>query len=371
MNVISGRTPVRILLTLALPTLLLGGAEPALAQSKRCEVIIAVTNAVQANALQVEVNHSAAPAGEFSKVDCVVTGAPPALAEIDVGGPIVEVAWVNLASLFVGPKVFASCQFFLSSPSETLDAADFVPTVKDCTKGNPPVACTASFSVAIGSCTDVVPVCGNFAREIGEACDEGPNGDETCTSRCTPSGGCTDEPLAGCRAGAAGRSKIQLRDDPNDAADNKKDQGRFDWKNGAATDIEDFGDPVAGTPSYHWCVYDEDGLVLGAEIRGGGTCDGKPCWKKSGATKFQYKSKSGDADGVAQLKLTAGGEGKASIGVKAKSKIGNFVAPRPMVFTPRSISQLVVENGVSSTCFSTLFSLAGKNDTREYSAKGP
>jgi hypothetical protein len=371
MTNLPGRPVATVALTITLPLLIVAGAERALAQSQSCEVTISVTSATTANALQIELDHSAAQPGGFSKFDCVVTGAPPALTDVNVDGPTVEVAWVDQANVFTGPSVFASCQFFPTVPPASLNAADFVPTVKDCTKGNPPVPCTPTVSVAIGSCTDVEPVCGNFAPEIGEACDEGGDGDTGCTSHCTPSGDCTDLPLAGCRTGAAGRSKIQLRNDTKNVADNKKDQGRYDLKSGAATDLEEFGDPVAGTPSYHWCVYDDEGLVLGAEVPGGGTCDGKPCWKKAGSTKFRYKSKTGDADGIAQLKLTAGVDGKASIGLKGKSKLGNFVAPHLMPLDGTVVSQLVVENGVDSLCFETTFPTAGKNDDKQYSAKGP
>ena len=343
-------------------------AERASAQSQTCEVTISVTNAMTANALQIELDHSTAPAGGFSKIDCVVTGAPPAFTDINVDGDTVEVAWVNPGTAFAGPSVFATCQSIPGVPPATLNAGQFVPTVKDCTVGNPPVPCSATVSVAVGACTDVEPVCGNYATEIGEACDG--DEDDDCSERCTPLGGCTDLPIAGCRTGAPGRSKIQLRNDTKNPIDNKKDQGRFDWKNGAATDLAEFGNPVTGTPVYHWCVYDEEGLALGAEIPGGGTCDGKPCWKAAGSTKFQYKSKNGDADGVAQLKLAAGADGKASIGIKAKSKLGNFVAPHGMPLDGVVRSQLIVEDGVDSLCFETTFT-SGKNDEKQYSAKGP
>ncbi len=366
--------PIRYLTLLAMLELLAStflGAERAHAQSQRCEVVISVTNAMTANALQIELNHGAAQAGGFSKLDCVMTGAPPAFTDVNVDGATVEVAWVNQANVFTGPSVFASCQYFPTVPPAVLNAAQFVPTVKDCTVGNPPVPCSATVNVAIGSCEDVEPVCGNFAPEIGEACDEGDDADEGCTEHCTPSGGCTDLPLAGCRSSAPGRSKIQLRNDTKNIADNKKDQGRYDWKNGNATDVADFGDPVNGTPSYHWCVYDNEGLVLGAEIPGGGTCDGKPCWKSAGSTKFQYKSKNGDADGVAQMKLTAGVDGKAAIGIKAKSKLGDFVAPHLMPLDAPVTAQLIVEVGVDSLCFETVFTNASKNEEKQFSAKGP
>lgn len=355
----------------ALVAFFVARSELAYAQSESCEVLISINNAMTANAIQIEVDHSAAQPGGFSKFDCNVTGAPPALATFNVDGDTMEIAWANPGTPFTGPNVFASCRFFPSVPPALLDPADFVPTVKDCSLGNPPVPCSPSVSVGIGSCSPVVPVCGNFAPEIGEPCDDGPSGGATCTAKCTPKAACSDVPLPGCRTGLPGRSKLQIKDDIKNVADNAKDQGRYDWKSGAATTLGDFGNPVTGSPSYHWCVYDDGELILGAEIPGGGTCGGKPCWKNAGSAGFQYKSKNGEADGVAQMKLRAGGDGKASIGVKAKSKLGSFAAPKTLPLTGPVTAQLVVENGAGLVCFETEFSAPGKNESKQYSAKGP
>lgn len=343
---------------------------PASAANQRCDVVISVTNAIQANALQIVLDHSGAPAGDFSRDGCVITGAPPAFAEVSVDGDAIDIAWVNQVSTFSGPAVFATCQYSTNSPTAPLDAGDFLPSVKDCTSGIPPVACSPTVSVAVANCTEVESVCGNSTTELGEACDDGPAGSAVCTSRCTLSAGCTDLPLFGCRTGAPRRSKLVLRNDTK-VATNEKDQGQFDWKNGAATTAEEFGDPVDGAPSYYWCVYDADGLVVGARVRPGGTCDGKPCWSRPKATKLQYKNKYANTFGVSQLRLVAGPDGKASIRVKAKSKVANFVAPHGMPLTEPVMSQFLVANGNESLCFEASFAVAGKNDPKQYSAKGP
>jgi hypothetical protein len=341
------------------------------AANQRCDVVISVTNALQANALQIAVDHSSAPAGDFTRDGCVITGAPPAFTEVSVDGEAVDIAWINQASTFNGPAVFATCKYFTNDPTATLLASHFVPSVKDCTRGIlPPVACTPTVSVAVASCTQVEPVCGNSITELGEACDEGPAGDATCTSRCTLTAGCTDLPLAGCRTGAPRRSKIGVRDNTK-AATNEKDQAQWDWKNGGATTAEELGDPVNEAPSYYWCVFDSQGLVFGARVRPGGTCDGKPCWKRSSPEKIQYQSKLGNTFGVSQMKLAAGPGGKASIRVKAKSKVGNFVAPHGMPLSGPVISQLLISEGFDSRCFETTFAVPSKNDTKQFSAKGP
>lgn len=346
------------------------GVSPASAANQRCDVVISVTNAIQANALQIALDHSGAPAGDFSRDGCVITGAPPAFAEVSVDGDAIDIAWVNQASKFAGPAVFATCQYSTNSPTVPLDATDFVPSVKDCTSGIPPVACSPTVSVAVNNCTQVQPVCGNSVTELGEACDDGPAGSAVCTSRCTLSAGCTDLPLSGCRTGALRRSKLMLRNNTA-VATNEKDQGQFDWKNGAATTTEEFGDPVNASPSYYWCVYDAAGLVVGARVRPGGTCDGNPCWSQPNATKLQYKNKYANTFGVSQLKLVAGPDGKASIRVKAKSKVANFVAPYGMPLTEPLVTQFLVANGSESLCFEASFPVAGKNDPKQYSAKGP
>jgi hypothetical protein len=118
-------------------------------------------------------------------------------------------------------------------------------------------------------------------------------------------------------------------------------------------------------------VYDSQGLVFGARVRPGGTCDGNPCWKRSSPEKLQYQSKLGNTFGVSQMKLAAGPAGKASIRVKAKSKVGNFVAPHGMPLTGPVISQLLISEGFDSRCFETTFSAISKNDPKQFSAKGP
>jgi hypothetical protein len=350
--------------------LLVVSVSPATAANQRCDVVIYVTNPLQANALQIVLDHSGAPLGDFSRDGCVITGSPPAFAEVSVDGYALDIAWVNLASTFTGPGVFATCPYFTNSPTALLDSADFVPSVKDCTSGIPPVACTASLSVAVANCTEVEPVCGNSTTELGEACDDGPEGSIECTGRCTLRAGCTDLPLSGCRTGALRRSKIVLRNNTA-AATNEKDQGQFDWKNGDATTADELGDPINSAPSYYWCVYDAAGLVVGGRVRAGGTCDGKTCWTRPNASKLLYKNKYGNTFGISQLKLAAGPTGKASIRVKAKSKVANFVAPHDMPLSEPVTSQFVVADGGESLCFEATFPVAGKNDAKQYSAKGP
>jgi hypothetical protein len=111
----------------------------------------------------------------------------------------------------------------------------------------------------------------------------------------------------------------------HEGRDQRKDQGQWDWKNGAATTAAELGDPVNEAPSYYWCVYDSEGLVFGARsarwhLRR------QPVLEALEPDKLQYQSKLGNTFGVSNEARGRAGR-KSSIRVKAKSKVGNFVAP--------------------------------------------
>jgi hypothetical protein len=57
--------------------------------------------------------------------------------------------------------------------------------------------------------------------------------------------------------------------------------------------------------------------------------------------------------------------------VKAKSKVGNFVAPHGMPLAGPVVSQLLIAEGFESDCYETSFPVSSKNDTKQFSAKGP
>jgi hypothetical protein len=143
----------------------------------------------------------------------------------------------------------------------------------------------------------------------------------------TPTPVCEPTPLPDCRRPVAlGKSTFQVKNNVNDA----KDRLTWNWSKGTATSLGDFGDPVNGATSYRLCVYDEvlsaPTPVMAMTAPPGGTCAGKPCWvaKKTG---FLYKDKNLTNDGLMQLKLTAGADGKAKIVVKGKG--ANLPVPAP------------------------------------------
>jgi hypothetical protein len=87
------------------------------------------------------------------------------------------------------------------------------------------------------------------------------------------------------------------------------------WWHGAATDRGDFGDPLH-TTAYALCVYEETSaaanLAMTIVVAPGGTCGNGPCWRET-ALGYLYKDPDKSADGIKQILLRSGAEGKAKI----------------------------------------------------------
>jgi hypothetical protein len=186
----------------------------------------------------------------------------------------------------------------------------------------------------------------------------------------TPTPTCAPTPLAACRRPVSlGKSTFQVKNNVNDL----KDTLSWKWGKGTATLLGDFGDPVNGTTGYQLCVYDEvlsvPSPVMALMAPPGGTCAGKPCWaaKKTG---FLYKDKNLTNDGLMQLQLVAGADGKAKI--VAKGKGANLPMPAPAgpgLFAQdiMVVVQLVNSDGM---CWEADFSApAKKNDPAQFNDK--
>ncbi len=330
-----------------------------LAQTNECVVTFGVSSAVPLTALQFEVDYPGAPAAGFSTNPADCSG--PAVggsfdANIDNGASNANIGWAHTTP-FAAPGDFASCTFIATGVTLPV-VGDFALTLIDASTGIPPSPTSPTLTVALGACTEVDSVCGNAFIEAGEECDGGPG----CTVACQLAGSCSATPLATCKLGEAGKSKLQLKNNTKDLADNAKDSGQYQWKKGDATVVGDFMDPVGGIATYSWCVYDNGTLIFGQDVPAGAG------WSPSGATGFQF---SGDVGGVSQIKLKAGDAGKAQVQVKAKSKVGNFSSPPLPLATPVS-SQLVIDDGIATpVCFSTGFTAPTKNDAKQFNSKGP
>lgn len=63
--------------------------------------------------------------------------------------------------------------------------------------------------------------------------------------------------------------------------------GRFDWRawQGPGTDPASFVDPEA---SYQLCAWDQEHLVVAADIPGNADCEERTCWSPRGVSEWRY-----------------------------------------------------------------------------------
>ncbi len=143
-----------------------------------------------------------------------------------------------------------------------------------------------------------------------------PTATETVTPTPTPTAtaACPPVPIAGCRTPTvSAKAFLAAKDKTPDT----KDQLQWKWLKGAATTMGEFGSPTT-TTGYQLCVYDGVSAVLyDATIPAAGSCGTHACWKEK-PTGFNYKDGELSPDGVQQLLLRAGIDGKAKIILKAQ-----------------------------------------------------
>ncbi|MBI5504513.1 MAG: exo-alpha-sialidase [Deltaproteobacteria bacterium] len=177
---------------------------------------------------------------------------------------------------------------------------------------------------------------------------------------------CSASPASGCRQAAAGASRVLLKDNSVDA----KDRFLWKWSKGAVTNVSDFSDPVAGSASYHVCLYDSSAAaqpLMDLSVAPGGTCATKPCWKLAGTTGFAFKDKAAAQYGITVVRLKAGATGKAKVVVKG----ANAALPTPTLpLTTAVTAQLLIDDGATVQCWQTTFSAAAlRNDATTFLAK--
>jgi hypothetical protein len=161
----------------------------------------------------------------------------------------------------------------------------------------------------------------------------------------------------------SGASSIAIRNRSSD----RGDAVAWQWKRGAATAKENFGDPL-GSGWLGLCLYDKAGglpaLVRALDIPPGDTCGGKPCWKDL-PTGYKYGDRLLASDGVQRVVLKAGVDGKAAIAVRAK---GRLLAPPhlPLTKDPQVVVQLQARGG---PCWEAAYDTAARNDATKFRAK--
>ena len=122
------------------------------------------------------------------------------------------------------------------------------------------------------------------------------------------------------------------------------------------------------------CVYDGSGgsqPLAQMQVSPGGTCDGKPCWKRLGGSipvGFKYKNKGATPNGLTDEKLKAGTAGKAQVGIKGK---GSNLPALPLGLTLPVTVQLLIGDGTGTECWQTTYTGFSRNDDLQFKAKGP
>jgi cysteine-rich repeat protein len=233
------------------------------------------------------------------------------------------------------------------------------PTQPDGTGCNDGDSCTTVDQCDAGSCLGTPPACGDTVIEACEQCDDGnaASGDG-CSSTCRLEP-CGPEPAAGCRAPfTSGASQLQLKD-----VIDTKDALRWKWNKGSATSLVDFGSPGT-TTDYHLCIYDAVGRKLAAMAPAGGTCGTKPCWSSTPSTN-KFKDKDGSPDGLVQVQLKAGIDGKAKITAKGAGL--NLAMPNLAALVPPVRVQLVREPG--APCWEATYSVPSVSTSQDFKAK--
>lgn len=173
---------------------------------------------------------------------------------------------------------------------------------------------------------------------------------------------CAPTPEVGCRD--AGKSQIQIKDKGGD-----KDQLKWKWIKGDETLLADFLDPTSEGTDWSICVYDDSGNsqpLLDAGFASGGICSGRDCWTAKSTKGFNYKRSNGLVEGVTQVKLTAGVDGKSKVQVKAK---GGSLSIPSLPLTSSVIVQLLATNGGDDECWQAEYATTTKNDGTQFKAK--
>jgi cysteine-rich repeat protein len=160
-------------------------------------------------------------------------------------------------------------------------------------------------------------VCGDGVLAAAEQCDDGNLADgDGCSSACRLEL-CPPSPRIDCRVSIGARkSKLQIQGEGDDTKDGTLGDGnrlKFTWGKGAATTAADFADPLA-TASYALCLYDASGAaqpLAGLVVRPGAG------WQANGVKGYRFRRGDVYPDGVSEVRLGAGGDGKAKIAYSA------------------------------------------------------
>jgi hypothetical protein len=132
----------------------------------------------------------------------------------------------------------------------------------------------------------------------------------------------------------------------------------WQWRDGAATTVGEFGTPES-TSGYQLCLYDPSGARRGIGAPAGVLWTAKP-------GRFTYRDSRLLPDGVFQVLLKAGGDGKAKIQLTGKGANLNLPAP-PFASLPLTVQLKRPDGG---ECWEATFATALHNEPGRFDAKG-
>ncbi len=181
---------------------------------------------------------------------------------------------------------------------------------------------------------------------------------------------CDETPATGCRFTPPGKSQVKIKDRARD----RKDRLNWRWKRGAETTLEEWKNPVEGSATYRLCVYDssaKDQPLSEIDVPPGGVCDGDPCWTLLEDKGYKYRDKLQTPDGIEGMNLVHGLGGKAKIKVKGKGENLRTPTLAPIGLALPVTVQLLIDDGITTLCWQSVFTTVKKTSDEDFSAKGP
>jgi hypothetical protein len=247
-----------------------------------------------------------------------------------------------------------------------------VPNQDACDDG---LFCNGADTCAGGTCGHAGNPCAG-GGECADACDEttdsclepagtpcADDGDLCSSEACDGAGSCRHSfvPAFSCEKPLAPRAALLSMQSGG------TQQLAWMWRKGPATTKAAFGDPTR-TTAYALCIYEQEtdifSLALGSEVRSGGTCGRRPCWKAT-PTGFEYVYKRPRRGGQDKVKMKAGKKaGKTSILVR-RSGEGVTLPSLPLPPNARVTVQLRSSEGA---CWGAEYSSATRNDATRFKA---
>src|SRR5262249_36299327 len=157
----------------------------------------------------------------------------------------------------------------------------------------------------------------------------------------------------------AGKARLQLKDKTPNTGD------EVVWKYGGG-DAVDFVNAIQDFNSVAFCVYDDSGIVVRAEVPGNLLCNRAFCWRTNSAFSVTtFKDKLGVAYGIQSIKSNTAVSPAGKALVKGTGQNLVFVPP-PWTGTVTAELTMSDESG----CYTTTFTAPTKNLPGTYTAKG-